>query len=244
VKKIILIVFSLMMLAACQQDEEKQSDQTATLPEQSETALSEETQAEEEKAEEEHAHDHHEHQAGPKYQTIVPQATCEKPVVIEFFAYQCPHCYNLEPSAEAWRAKNPDIEFRSVPTTLGNNMFGSLLLVHHAAKKLGVLEKTQHAIFERVHKEQKLFGSQQEAVEFLVAQGANKEEADKALSDQAAIEKALKDDYDLLVKYQVQSVPLVIVNHQYLTSVSAAGGNNEVFEIVDETLQLESSCNK
>ena len=36
--------------------------------------------------------------------------------VLEFFWYGCLHCYNLEPSLQAWLKRKPaDVEFRPVP---------------------------------------------------------------------------------------------------------------------------------
>ncbi len=38
----------------------------------------------------------------------VVTATPDKIEVIEFFSYTCPHCRNLEPSAQAWLKRKPD----------------------------------------------------------------------------------------------------------------------------------------
>ena len=211
-----------------------------------------ETSKPEEKASESaesHSHQGHDHSAhevvqnGPKFTEIEPLFECEEPVVIEFFAYQCPHCYNLEPSAEKWREKNAGkVKFLSVPTTLGRDQLGSLLLVHHAAKKLNVLEKTQHALFERLHKEQKLFASAEEAADFLAIQGADREQALNTLNDQEYMTKSINADYDMLMKYKIASVPQVLVNHKYLTNITAAGGHDQVFELVDELLAKPHNC--
>nr|WP_246722842.1 thiol:disulfide interchange protein DsbA/DsbL [Aliikangiella sp. G2MR2-5] len=201
------------------------------------------TAAEESQAENHQGHEHAAAPSGERYQKLESDAACEEPVVIEFFAYHCPHCYALEPSAEKWRAKNGGkVKFLSVPTTLGHDQLGSLLLVHHAAKLLGVLEKTQHALFERFHKEKKLFASEDEAAEFLAAQGADKAEALAMLKNQDEMMKSINEDFELLKQYRISSVPQVLINHQYMTNITAAGGHDEVFEVVDETLQLANNC--
>lgn len=242
--KVITIIISLLLLSACQEDQNKTTEQAETAVETTQQKQPTENQAAKDQQQE--SHEHHDHSAssdGSKYQTIEPQVTCEKPIVIEFFAYQCPHCYNLEPSAEAWRKKNAGkVEFRSIPTTLGHEELGSLLLVHHAAKLLGIGEKTQHALFNRFHKEKKLFASQEEAVEFLVAQGADAKKAATVLSDKEGMSKSIEADFELLKQYKISSVPFLLVNHQYTTSIDSAGGHTEVFEVVDETLQLTHSC--
>lgn len=178
-----------------------------------------------------------------QYQIVEPQVECETPVVIEFFAYHCSHCYTLEPAAEEWRKKNAGkVRFLPVPTHLGNKQLSSMLLVHHAAVKLGILEKTQHALFNRFHKERKLFSSPEDAADFLVANGADKTKALEVLNDQAAIVKAIEADFEILKKYKITSVPQVLVNHRYLINISSAGGHKEVFQVVDQALKMEHSC--
>jgi len=251
VKKLISLVFAATLIVGCQgentQEEKPEAAEKAAATTQSKT----ETKAEEAKSENHdgHSHEGHDHGAheqagkGPKFVEIEPLFECEEPVVIEFFAYHCPHCYNLEPAAEKWREKNKGkVKFLSVPTTLGYNEFGPYLLVHHAAKKLGVLEKAQHAIFERFHKEKKLFASPEDAAAFLASLGADEKEALEVLGDQEYMSKSIEADYELLSKYKVSSVPQVLVNHKYLTNITAAGGNDQVFELVDQLLDKPHSC--
>jgi len=264
IKRLSFILLSAFFVTACQQDDKQAENQPSAKTEQVETKTSEsvevQTPAKVEAAKEvvaeskpviqkEASHEGHDHSnaesntTGEKYRVVEPQMECEVPVVYEFFAYHCPHCYNLEPAAEAWRKKNAGkVKFVPVPTHLGNMQMGSLLLVHHAADKLGILEKTQHALFERFHKERKLFASPEEAAEFLVKQGAKLEDATAVLADQAAIEEALKADYEKLRNYKITSVPQILVNHRYMTSITMAGGTKETFEVVDQLLALEHNC--
>jgi len=251
VNKLTLFMLAALLLAACgPSDEAADKDPAATAPQTSAAKKSQDdkqttTQKKELKPQQTPVNPQVEVEAtvpGQKYQIVESQADCNEPVVMEFFAYQCPHCNNLEPAAEAWRAKNASVRFQGVPTDLGNPQMGSLLLVHHTAKILGVLEKTQHALFNRVHKEKKLFASPDEAVAFLVEQGADAEQARKTLDNKEAITRSIEADFELLKKYKITSVPQVLVNHRYMTNISAAGGHKEVFEVVDQTLKLESSC--
>lgn len=270
-KKIITSLFALLLLAGCQGEEatsdseNKPTESTAKTeevakaepdakpaPEQQEPqkAANQDASHEQHSGHEEHSgHNHAEPiPPGQKYQVVDQNFECEEPVVIEFFAYHCPHCYNLEPSAEKWRAKVADnggkVKFISVPTTLGHQQYGSMLLVHHAAKLLGVLEKTQHALFKRLHEEKKLFASPEEAAQFLIAQGADKDKALEILNDQKLMSDSIEKDFEYLRKYKVSSVPQVLVNHKYMTNITAAGGHDEVFNVVDEVLNLEHNCVK
>lgn len=245
-KNLIIILLAVFALSACQQEAEKAK---------TETREAAQTVAEKAKKEAEKVVDstkaavsgEHNNQveAAPlePYTEVEPQFECEQPVVLEFFAYQCPHCYNLEPSAAAWRKKNAGkVKFVSVPSHLGRSEFGPFLLVHHAAEKLGILESTQHALFKRLHEEKKVFSSPEEAADFLVAQGANRKKALELLNDQESMGKIFERDFNMMQKYKVTSVPRVIVNHQYSTSITQAGGHDEVFQLVDELLKKDHNC--
>lgn len=177
------------------------------------------------------------------YDTVESDEVCSAPVVIEFFAYQCPHCYTLEEHAGKWKKNNAGkIQFRSIPTDLGNKSFGSFLIVHHAAEKLGILESAIPALFERLHEQNKGFASVDDAVAFLVSLGASEQDAKQAVGDQEAVKKAVEEDFRLLAKYKISGVPTVLVNHRYKFNVTKAGGYDKVFEVVEQTLKLPSSC--
>jgi thiol:disulfide interchange protein DsbA len=178
-----------------------------------------------------------------KFDIVKKQVECEKPTVIEFFAYHCNHCYKMHPEVIKWREKNKGkVDFIMIPTHLGQEKLSQLLLVHHAAKAAGVLEKTQDALFEQVHKIKKLFGSEDEVVDFLVAQGADKEQARKALTDEATLVDAINADFELLKAYKVTAVPRILVNHRYMTTIGKAGGVDQIFDVVDELLKKDHEC--
>ncbi|MBV1908749.1 MAG: DsbA family protein [Kangiellaceae bacterium] len=226
------IILLSLLITACNPTEEKSIETTASKP----------------IAVEEHNHKHENTAAimedsGLPYDIIESDEACESPIVIEFFAYQCPHCSTLEKFAKKWKDKNAGkVEFRAVPTHLGNQQFGSFLIVHQAAKVLGVLDKATPKLFSRIHDDQKAFASEQEAVDFLIALGVSKEDAVKTLQDQENSKNAIDDDFRLLAKYKIAGVPTILVNHRYQFDVTKAGGYEKVFEVVDQTLALPSNC--
>jgi len=246
--KLFHLFFITLLLSACQPSEEAKK---------SETAAKQSEQSPEASAENEHdsSHNHdHDHTQNQKpilsplleqpYEVVESDQACSEPVVIEFFAYQCPHCYTLEKHSQAWQEKNNGkVKFLSIPTHLGNQQFGSFILVHEAARTLGILNKVTPLLFKRLHEEKKLFSSQDEAIDFLVSAGANKERATKAIGDEEAIKTAIDNNFGLLAKYKVSGVPTILVNHRYKFNVTKAGGYDKVFEVVDQTLKLPSNCN-
>lgn len=196
-----------------------------------------------------HSHDKKEAEQGfsllrdTAYDIVESDVTCEEPVVIEFFAYQCPHCYTLEKHAEEWRDKNNGkVKFVSVPTHLGRAEFGAFLLLHEAATVMGIIDKVRPALFKRIHDEKRGFSSQDDAIDLLVANGADREVAVATLANEEGMKTALENNFKLLSKYKIAGVPTMLVNHKYQFDVTKAGGYEKVFEVVEETLKLPSNC--
>lgn len=259
VKRLLTIILAGLILSACQQEEAKnepkQSSTSEAKPQaEPEANAGDKAQSADNAANSEtehkhadgksHSHSHAKDPNAPPYRELENPQNCEQPVVVEFFAYQCPHCYNLEPEAEKWRAKNAGkVKFLSIPTHLGRQEFGSLLLVHHAANKMGVLDKVQHALFERVHKEQKLFESPDQAVDFLVKHASvDRTKALEIINDQKSMGDAIQADFSMMAHYKITHVPQIMVNHKYITDITSAGGKEQVFELVDDLLEKEHSC--
>jgi len=179
------------------------------------------------------------------YEVLENDEACSQPEVMEFFAYQCPHCYKLEPFAEKWQQQKPDnVKFIAVPTHLGHKEFGSFLIVHQTAIGLNMLDKVVPKLFERIHKYKKGFSSQADAVNFLVSAGADENEALKEIQSGEKIKTAMDNNFKLLAQYKITGVPTVVVNKKYKFSVSQAGGYEKVFDMVEETLKLPSNCSK
>ena len=119
---------------------------------------------------------------------------------------------------------------------------GGYILVHNAAKKLGMLTKTQALLFKRYHEDKKQFETKDDALRFLMAIGADREAAIKALDDHHYAGKQNKNYLKELRRYQITGVPAVVVNDKYYIDVKSAGGYGEVFKLAEEVLELDSHC--
>jgi thiol:disulfide interchange protein DsbA len=73
--------------------------------------------------------------------------------VVEFFWYECPHCYALEPALEAWVKTLPsDVEFRRVPATF-NDRWNISARVFYALEAMGLLDKLHRPLLDAIHKD-------------------------------------------------------------------------------------------
>ncbi len=238
----ILTLFALLLsLSACQDNQSP----TTTAETTNESSADQSNSTDNEPSQESDTSKDHDFSllADLPYEIIESDEVCESPVVMEFFAYQCPHCNTLEKFAAEWKSSNNGkVRFQPVPTHLGHQQFGSFLIIHHAAEKLGLLKTATPALFDRIHVDKKGFTSQDEAVQFLISLGVSEQEAKSTLEDEELIKTAIDEDFRLLSKYKVSGVPTILVNHRYKFNVTQAGGYESVFKLVDETLALPSNC--
>ncbi len=84
---------------------------------------------------------------GPYKKVANPVAT-SKPEVLEFFAYFCPHCYELDKHVEVWKKRLPkSVTFKRVPLTLGTAGGRIYSRVFSIREDLGVLDQNPPALF-------------------------------------------------------------------------------------------------
>ncbi|MCO7225487.1 thiol:disulfide interchange protein DsbA/DsbL [Pleionea sp. CnH1-48] len=176
-----------------------------------------------------------------RYESISPKDSCTQPIVIEFFAYQCPHCYTLEDHIEKWSPPK-GVTFKQVPTDLGDKNFRPFVYVHVLAEKLGILDKVKPLLFERIHQHKKGINSPQEVGEILLAAGSTAQAVEDVLKDEADIQARLNNHFNLLMRYKITTVPDLLVNYQYRTSPSQTEGYDKVFPTVEQLLKLPANC--
>lgn len=175
---------------------------------------------------------------GTNYQKIVPaQPTGVAPgkvEVTEVFWYGCGHCFTLDPAIESWRAKGkpPYVEFVRVPA-MWNDGTRMHARVFYTAELLGKLDQLHTLIFREMH----VGGNQLNTVEkisaFFQQHGVSKEEFTKAFSSFSVESKLQRADF-LNRRYRIQSVPTVIVNGKYSTDIAMAGGEAQLFGLIEE----------
>jgi len=152
--------------------------------------------------------------------------------VIEFFSYACPHCYNLEPYVEQWRKnKAADVEFIHIPAVF-NKSWESLAGIYYAAEALGIVDKIHPIIFEAIHGNGKKINNFAQLKDVFVANGIKAEDFESTLNSFSVANKTRRA-IQLTKQYQVQSVPVVIVQGKYRTNSTLAHGHANVFKVVD-----------
>lgn len=175
---------------------------------------------------------------GTSYRKIVPaQPTSVAPgkvEVVEVFWYACPHCFELDPAIESWRNKGKPayVEFARIPA-----MWNDTLRIHarlyYATEALGKLEELHTALFREFHVNGNPLNTLESMQAFFKKHGVSPEEFQKAFSSFGVESKLQRADF-LNRRYQINSVPVVVVNGKYVTDRQMAGGDKELFDLVNE----------
>jgi protein dithiol oxidoreductase (disulfide-forming) len=175
---------------------------------------------------------------GVNYQKIVPaQPTTVGPgkvEVAEVFWYGCGHCFSLDPAIESWRAKSKPapVELVRVPA-MWNDITRMHARVFYTAELLGKLDAVHTLIFREIHVNGNQLNTVEKVTAFFKQQGVSPEEFTKAFSSFAVENKLQRADF-LNRRYRIESVPAFIVNGKYKTDVSDAGGEAQLFTLIDE----------
>lgn len=159
--------------------------------------------------------------------------------VLEFFAYGCIHCAQLEPGLAAWTARQPaDVKVKRIPATFAARGIDSPP-IFYTLEAMGVLEKLHQKIFDAANLENVMLGNPATLNKWLEKQGVDTkkyEEMQRSFSVQTKINRARKINND----YRIESTPSIAVNGRHLL----AGGGDALFGNIDQLLAVARAANK
>nr|WP_298716635.1 thiol:disulfide interchange protein DsbA/DsbL [uncultured Steroidobacter sp.] len=175
---------------------------------------------------------------GANYQKIVPAQPTNvgpgKVEVTEVFWYGCGHCFSLDPAIESWRTKSKAayVEFDRVPA-MWNEGTRLHARIYYTAEVLGKLDQLHSLIFRELHVNGNQLNTVDKIAAFFQQHGVSKEKFTETFSSFAVESKLQRADF-LNKRYRIQSVPTVIVNGKYSTDIGTAGGESQLFSLIDE----------
>jgi len=163
----------------------------------------------------------------------------DKIEVAEVFMYSCPHCYDLEPHINRWAEnKDPNVRFVRIPA-----IFNQLAQVHaqlyytevYLAKsgKLKDQDAFRNMVFEEYHRKSNRLTSQASIQRLFVRAGVSEDDFNRTWNS-FEVNQALRVAADLARRYNVTSVPMVVVNGKYRTDAASAGSYPKLMEVIDE----------
>jgi thiol:disulfide interchange protein DsbA len=182
--------------------------------------------------------------AGVNYQPVVPTQPTSAPAgqveVLEVFWYGCGHCYALDPSIARWlTTKPPYIKFVRVPVIWGQGPQRAHARLYYTLEALGKAEALHAAVFDSVQKGSNLLVDADEArtlqlqLQFATSQGISEADFRREYNG-PAVQSALQKADELVRRYNVDSVPRIVVNGKYQTDVGMAGGAEALLQLVND----------
>jgi len=169
---------------------------------------------------------------GTHYEVISQTAT-DKPEVLEFFSFYCPHCFQFEPLVEVLKTKlDPTVEIKKNHVNfLGKTMGPKLTQAYAAATILKVEDKVAQVIFDEIHVQRKAINSEKDIFNIFVKAGVDKKEAEAAFESFPAngLASQMRRNTE---KYRIHGVPTLIVNGKYKVNTGSLKSTEEFTELV------------
>jgi thiol:disulfide interchange protein DsbA len=182
------------------------------------------------------------------YKIIAPAQTTNVDAgqveIIEFLWLGCPHCYELNPYIEAWKKKLPShVVFRQEHVTWDSQRLPHAKLFY-TLRALGAGDDVIVKAFDEIHRKGNYLMAASPAetermqMTFAVANGLDGAAFQREYNG-FAVNTSVKRADDLVRRYRVDSVPVVIVNGKYRTDVSMAGGPAQLTELLTDLAASE-----
>jgi len=173
-------------------------------------------------------------QNGVHYETLTKPVITANPneiEVLELFWYGCPHCDDLDPSLKAWVSKlPPNVSFSRMPVVFGQS-WEMHSRMFWAAKNLGILDKVHQPIFNALHRQGQKLQSESDVVKFFLQFGLEAQVVKKELFS-FSTESSMRLADARTRSYGIRGVPALVVNGTYVTGVSQAGGEQNLFKLL------------
>lgn len=184
-------------------------------------------------------------QGGPREITPLnppqPVESDGKIEVLEFFAYGCIHCANLEPKLAEWIAKQPaDVRVKRVPAAFAIRGIDTAP-IFYTLEAMGILEKLHQKVFDAANLENVMLGNPATLNKWLEKQGVDPkkyEEMQQSFSVQTKIARSRKMSND----YKVQVTPTLAVNGRHM--VEQVAGAERLFANVEQLLSAARAAGK
>jgi thiol:disulfide interchange protein DsbA len=172
---------------------------------------------------------------GKEYEELsFPQAveTGKKIEVREFFWYGCPHCYALEPVLNHWLKTKPANAAFILSPSIANPAWEFHARLYFTLEALGKAKKLRQSVFSAIHEEKQKLNSIDDVISFVSQHGIKRQDFLKAYNS-FGVRLKLKRAAGQGANYDIHSVPMIIVDGKYRTSVHKAGGEERLMKVIE-----------
>ena len=146
-----------------------------------------------------------------------PVETGKKIEVIEFFSYGCPHCGELEPFLQGWLKTMPaDVQFRRIPVMF-QDRWVPLAKIYYTLEALGEEARLSPEVFTALHGKGLSLWQDKTFFDWAASQGLDRKKVED-MYNSFGVGGKINRARLAAQAYQVQSVPLVIVDGKFQTN--------------------------
>jgi len=163
----------------------------------------------------------------------LPVETGKKIEVIEFFSYGCPHCAEFEPFLMDWvKAQPADVAFRRIPVMF-QPRWVELAKVFYTLEVMGEDAKLSPEVFSAIHSKGLALWEPAKFYDWAATKGLDRKKVEDVYNS-FAMSGRVNRAKQLAQAYNVQEVPLIIIDGKFVTSPSKAGTHAAMPPILNE----------
>jgi thiol:disulfide interchange protein DsbA len=171
-----------------------------------------------------------------QYQTLGKPVPVTAPAgtvdVVEFFSFACPHCFEFEPTLEAWlKTKPATIHFHRSPVHFLQNA-ANFQPMYFALEAMGLVDTMQQKVFNAVHVEHQRLDKPESIAAFMTKNGVD---AARFMSvfNSFGVRTKVAQANQLFDSFGIDGVPTLGVQGRFVTSPSIAKGEAQALAAVD-----------
>ncbi len=170
--------------------------------------------------------------------TVLDEPATEKPEILEFFSFWCPHCYQFEPLVKDIKEKVSD-ETRFNKIHVNFMGFTSADIQDDATRAMMIAraikqeDELNSAIFDYIHKQRASVTGMKDLRNIFVVNGVDNAEFDKMASS-FGVNNMLKKNNKTLEQYRqyVRGVPNFIVNGRYQAQFTSDMSKDDIVDLI------------
>jgi len=156
-------------------------------------------------------------QLGKDYKLLNPaQPTSTKKIeVLEFFFYECSHCYHLHPLIAAWEKSMPkDVQLSYVPTIFRDST-EPLARTFYVLESMGQIKQLDDAIYRGIHVENVPMYDLGSIADFVEKRGVDRAKFSAAYNS-FAIQSKVTRAKQMIRSYGINGTPTLVVDGKYV----------------------------
>jgi thiol:disulfide interchange protein DsbA len=163
-----------------------------------------------------------------------PINTGNKIEVLEFFYYECPHCYHLQGPLSIWEKKMPkDVELQFVPVIFRDSEEPTAR-TFYALQMLGQSARLHKDLFEALHVSNIDLSNETKITEYVTKHGVDRGKFGAAYNSFMVKNKIASGNH-MLQNYGVRGTPSIVVNGKYIITGLQP---DETVRVLDEVIAL------